>query len=400
MAAGLMASLCILLVSIYLIYLRPDYSVLFSKLRASDAAAIVSELERRKTPYRLSDNGTTISVPSNIMDATRLSVVSEDLPIKGMTGFELFNKSDMGLTEFAQKINFMRALQGELARTIMGLEGIDSARVHLSLTEPTIFKADRIPPKASVTVITRPGTSLSSATVRGIQRLVASSVPDLDIANVAVLDGQGEVVSGEPPLQSTPASPLEQKKRAIESLEAATIEEALERSYPGSSIGVTVQMDMAASPAEQENADEDSAASIGTPRTHRLTITLSPQTLLSEEASKDVRAIVANAIGFDPALGDVIMFGPRPTSVAQRLPENRPSPPGLRTELPQGQPEVVKIGAPLDIAMWTAAVSFAAIVLLLWRRSMKLDRRHRRQIYVDRLNALLDQGDDDVVERG
>src|SRR5579872_7380692 len=156
----------------YFLFLRSPYSTLFTNLRTSDAATIVADLDKNKVPYRLQDSGSTILVPSNIVDATRLNIMSEDLPIKGTVGFELFNKSDMGLTEFAQKINYQRALQGELARTIMAMDSVDEARVHLALAEPTVFRDDQKPPKAAVTIISRPGRRLTDSTIRGIQRLV------------------------------------------------------------------------------------------------------------------------------------------------------------------------------------------------------------------------------------
>src|SRR5580692_9338560 len=106
---------------VYLVFVRVPYSPLFTDVRPAEAASIVAQLDKTKTPYRLTNGGATILVPANLVDATRLSVMSDDLPLKGMVGFELFNKSDMGLTEFAQKIDYQRALQGELARTIMTL---------------------------------------------------------------------------------------------------------------------------------------------------------------------------------------------------------------------------------------------------------------------------------------
>src|SRR5258706_8609932 len=168
-----------LLVAGYFVVLRKPYDVLFTDLRTMDAATIVADLDKRRVSYRLADGGATILVPHGVVDSTRLAVMSEDLPIKGTVGFELFNKSDMGLTEFAQQINYQRALQGELARTIMTLDEVDSARIHLSFAEPTVFRDDRRPPKASVTIATRPGRSLSAETVGGIQRLVGAAVPDL-----------------------------------------------------------------------------------------------------------------------------------------------------------------------------------------------------------------------------
>jgi flagellar basal-body M-ring protein/flagellar hook-basal body protein fliF len=189
---------CTISVAGYFTFLRTPYEALFSSLRTSDAATIVADLVKKKVPYRLKDGGSTILVPAGVADSTRLDVMSEDLPIKGQVGFELFNKSDMGLTEFAQKINYQRALQGELARTIMTLDSVDTARVHLSLPDPSVFREDKRPPKASATLIPRPGRLVPGAAVAGIRRLIAAAVPDLDPVDVVILDQHGDVLAGDP----------------------------------------------------------------------------------------------------------------------------------------------------------------------------------------------------------
>ncbi|MFC5475498.1 flagellar basal-body MS-ring/collar protein FliF [Paraherbaspirillum soli] len=176
--------------------LRPVYQVLFSDLRSQDAAAIVAELDKQKVPYRLERDGNTILVQEKDVLTTRLKVMSHDIPLKGAVGFELFNSSDLGLTEFSQKVNFQRALQGELARTIMSLGEIESARVHLALPESSIFRRSAAKPKASVAIATHTGNALTADTVKGIQRLVAAAVPDLEAREVTVLDQRGAPVSG------------------------------------------------------------------------------------------------------------------------------------------------------------------------------------------------------------
>jgi flagellar M-ring protein FliF len=177
-------------------WLRTPYQPLFSALRPSDAATIVAELDRQKIPYRLDDGGASISVPADRADAIRLNVMTQDLPLKGTVGFELFNKSDLGLTDFVQRINYQRALQGELERTIMKLDGVDTARVHLALGEETIFRDDRVPPKASVSIRMKAGALLSDSAVQGIQKLVSAAVPKLEAANVVILDEKGQLLGG------------------------------------------------------------------------------------------------------------------------------------------------------------------------------------------------------------
>ncbi len=177
----------------YFSLMRPAYSAVFTHMRLSDAAATVADLEKRKVPYRVADGGSTILVPAKVADTVRLDELSAD-PSRGQVGFELFNKSDMGLTEFAERINYQRALQGELARTIMTLDAVESARVHLSLPDQSAFKDEQTPAKASAMIIARPGRQLSVATVLGVRRLIAAAVPGLDPAAVVILNERGDVL--------------------------------------------------------------------------------------------------------------------------------------------------------------------------------------------------------------
>jgi flagellar M-ring protein FliF len=175
--------------------LRDDYQPLFTDLQASDAAAITTELERQKLPYKLGDEGATVLVPADAVHATRLKVMGKGLDLKGTVGFEIFANSDFGMTEFAQRINYQRALQGELARTIMAFEEVKTARVHVVLPETGVFRKSAVRPKASVTLVMRNERRLLPEQIQGIQRLVAAAVPEMDPAAVTVLDQQGVALS-------------------------------------------------------------------------------------------------------------------------------------------------------------------------------------------------------------
>lgn len=152
-AAAILAAVLLALFALYWFVLRTDYVPVFERLTQNDAAAVVAELTERKIDHRLADGGTTILIAAEQADQARLDIASSELPLRGQMGFELFNESDMGLTEFAQKINYQRALQGELARTIMLLDGVDNARVHLALPERALFRGARSAPTAAVTLI-------------------------------------------------------------------------------------------------------------------------------------------------------------------------------------------------------------------------------------------------------
>lgn len=175
--------------------MREDYQVLFSDLSGQDAAAMTAELERLKVPYQLADDGSTILVEREAVYKTRLKLMGKGLNLNGSVGFEIFNNSEFGMTEFAQKVNYQRALQGELARTIMAFDEVKSARVHLVLPESGLFKRQNAKPKASVSIQLKDGSGLAQEQVSGIQRLVAASVPEISPAEVTVVDQHGIAVT-------------------------------------------------------------------------------------------------------------------------------------------------------------------------------------------------------------
>ena len=136
--------------------LRESYGVLFSGLSQNDMSGMAAELDRLKVPYRVGDDGTLL-VPEAAVGKTRLALINRDVPLHGAVGFEVFNSEEFGASDFVQKINYQRALQGELTRTIMSIDEVESARVHLALPEQGLFRKEQERAKASVTVVTKPG---------------------------------------------------------------------------------------------------------------------------------------------------------------------------------------------------------------------------------------------------
>jgi len=169
----------------------PRFDVLFNDLRQADAAAISEQLDAWKVPFEIHDDGRTLTVPGEQVHATRLRLVSAGIPTGGRVGFELFKDSNFGVTEFAQKVNFQRALQGELERTIAAFDAVEHVRVHLNLNEARGLLARDQPNTASVALTLRPDAQLTAAQVSGIRNLVASSVEGLQSESVVVLDETG-----------------------------------------------------------------------------------------------------------------------------------------------------------------------------------------------------------------
>jgi len=182
-------------IAIWMFVRGPQYEVLYSDLPLEASAAVVKELEANGTDFRLSNGGTRVEVPASELDRLRVTFASAEGVLNGTDGFELFNQSEMGLTEFTQRIKFQRALQGELARTVMAMDDVREARVHLTMPERNLFRSDRTSGKAAVTIRTESGARPSETMVSGIQQLISASVPDLSAENVVVLNARGEAVS-------------------------------------------------------------------------------------------------------------------------------------------------------------------------------------------------------------
>jgi flagellar M-ring protein FliF len=176
---------------------RTPYGVLFSQLKDVDAAEIATALDGWQTPHRYADGGTTLLVPEDAVYDTRMKLVSQGIPHGGSVGFEVFKDSDFGVTEFAQRVNYQRALQGELERTIDTIADVQSSRVHLTLRKAGMFDSAESPSKASVSLTFRPGAQLSRSQVAGIQRLVASAVDGLTPDAVAVIGEGGVALSAQ-----------------------------------------------------------------------------------------------------------------------------------------------------------------------------------------------------------
>src|ERR1700761_277113 len=165
----------------------PEYKLLMSGLEPADAQAITAELAAKKIPYLVSPDGTSVTVPADEVDAARLEVASQPAPHSGRIGFEIFDKVSWGETEFDEKVNYQRALEGELERTIQTMSNVKSARVHLVMAADSIFIDRARPAKASVTLRLRRG-SLSREETAAIQRLVSGAVDDLKPGDVALVD--------------------------------------------------------------------------------------------------------------------------------------------------------------------------------------------------------------------
>ncbi|MDR0674314.1 MAG: flagellar M-ring protein FliF [Zoogloeaceae bacterium] len=195
MLAVAVAAIVAILAGAYLWARQPDYRVLFANLSEKDGGAIIAALDQANVLYRYSDNGAAILVPAAQVHDVRLRLASQGLPRGGSIGFELMESQKFGASQFIEQVNYQRALQGELERTIESISAVQSARVHLAIPKPSVFVREEQKPTASVLLRLFPGRSLDAAQVAGISHLVASSVPQLPLSNVNIVDQNGNLIS-------------------------------------------------------------------------------------------------------------------------------------------------------------------------------------------------------------
>lgn len=174
---------------------QPRFVPLFTGLQPEDAGAITAKLKETGVPYRLAENGAAILVPQERVYETRIDLASQGLPKGGVVGFELFNDTKLGTTDFERRLKYNWALQGELTRTIREMTEVEDARVHIVLPERSLFVAEDRPPTASVLVKLKPGRRLTEGQIYGIANLLAGSVEGLKPENVTILDSSGNVLS-------------------------------------------------------------------------------------------------------------------------------------------------------------------------------------------------------------
>ncbi|HWA90277.1 MAG TPA: flagellar basal-body MS-ring/collar protein FliF [Rhizomicrobium sp.] len=385
---------CALLIgALWLAFFRVDYRPLFTELRPADAATIVADLDRKKIDYRLEQGGTTILVPVDLVDSTRLNLMTDDLPLKGTVGFELFNKSDMGLTDFAQKINYQRALQGELERTIMTLDGVESARVHLSMGEERIFRDDRVPPKASVTVRMRRGASLTDDAAQGVQRLIAAAVPNLDVSGVVILDEAGRVIGAPAHVEPLPGtgSPEAEEKTAIEQYYRALIRQALDHAYP--QLGMSVAVVAGTSGVDPNGAlpDWNPAA-----RSFPLMITLTSATTIDAASQEGVRSFVGGIVRSTATTSDAIQFAVELVPPAKAEPATAPLPSVAERGPTVPAAEETERGEWMAVAALFAAmllVLIGGVAFLFRRREPKRLSERQRAEFSTRLRTAFAPGD-------
>ena len=195
LGAGLLALVGLLVASV-MMSRDDDYKVLFANLSDKDGGAIIAQLAQQNVPYKYTEGGSAILVPAKLVHDVRLKLAQSGLPKGGTVGFELMDNARFGTTQFQERLNFQRGLEGELVRSITSMAAVEAARVHLALPQQNGFFREQQKPSASVLLTLHPGRTLDRAQLAGIVHLVAASVPELNPKSVSVLDQNGTLLSG------------------------------------------------------------------------------------------------------------------------------------------------------------------------------------------------------------
>lgn len=231
----------------------PNYQLLFSDMDPEAASQVVDKLKAEKIAYELTDNGRAVRVPADKVDELRLDLSAQGLPASGRIGFELFDRTQFGATEFLEQVNYRRALEGELARTICTLREVEGARVHIAMAKDSLFTEREQPAKASVVLKLRRRGSIDSATVNGIANMMAASIEGLKPDDVVILDSYGRQLN-RPHDDDSLSGPQLDRQRDIERALSTRVVSLLEPIVGVDRVRVNVSAQL--NPSSQETTEE------------------------------------------------------------------------------------------------------------------------------------------------
>ncbi|HEY0199031.1 MAG TPA: flagellar basal-body MS-ring/collar protein FliF [Rhodanobacter sp.] len=416
--------------------MSPKQQLLFGNLRQTDAAEIAKALDEWKVPHGFTDDSTGILVDAKDVPAVRMRLVSAGVPRGGHVGFELFDNHDLGVTEFAQRINYQRALQGELERSIATLPGVSDVRVHLSIERAALFLGQKEESKASVVLGMAPGAELSSKEIGGIKGLVAAAVEDLSPDAVVVIGPGGALLSGGAAQGGTEmsgqheqdgqlAGEIERRVRdllgnALGNRDASVevdvrlnfdkVSRTSERLLPlsGSNAGAVTHRESGGShPGEGETTPtssnervdyaygkerEEVTQAAGTIQRISIAVVL-PRGLPADQIDR-LRRLIAASAGLDPARGDLLEIGVAPISAhADANPSGKS---GVALDVPPGPDESRGHGSSIEpwliAAMLVLGMLAGLLLAALLRRPKKLSPQEA-ELTAEQIRAWLSKGE-------
>jgi len=267
------------------------YSRLYSDIDESEAGEVITYLDANKIPYQFSANGRSIEIPSSEVYRTRISLAAEGIPQSGSIGYSLFDQNNLGMTDFLQNINFRRALEGELTRTITQLNEVQAARVHIVMPKERLFKDDQQDATASIVLKLAGNSGLSKRQISGISHIVAASVEGLKPSNIAIIDYEGNMLSSgqdDDPIASLSGSQMEVRKNVETYLEEKA-QSMLDGVLGGgkSFVRVTAELDFQQLERTSESFDPNSPSVRSEERTKTTNSSSDKQTDVNESTADD-----------------------------------------------------------------------------------------------------------------
>lgn len=385
------AALVALLAASYYLFLAKDYAVLFENLRESDTSAVTAELGKQGIDYKLADDGHTVLVDRDAVASARVAVAAASVLAGGEVGFELFDDSDIGLSEFSQKMNYLRALQGELTRTIMAMEGVRFARVHLALPERSIFRNDQVHPSAAITVQTTDGTPLAPSRVQGLQQLVAASVTGLSADQVVILDDAGMPLSTAAPVAAATGLTERAAYEQYSQIKAGNAIEKLMGHRPFEVIVSARALAVPQAAGAVPSAVAPESGGLGPAQ-----VTIRTGETLSPGEQEEISARITAALSLDPAAGDSIAF--QTGIVRQQAAASMPAAPVSvdreRESRAKTASSSTSLGLPEGLFanrwLWLFLGLVAAVLWLIWRQRGTLsdeERQHFADVLTEELEA-------------
>jgi len=257
---GVVSAVVIAIILMVSLSTETKMATLYTDLEQEDSGKIVEQLQEQEIEYVLKDGGSRIEVPRESVDNIRIDLAKQGLPENSNVGYEIFDKTNLGMSEFVQKLNFRRALEGELANTITNMDEVKKARVHIVMPEKALFKKDQKKPTASVTLHLKSGRSISKISVEGIQNLVSSSVEGLVPTDVKVMDNKANILSTEALDENTLAGKTalqHQQQRNVENYYADKIQSLLDGVLGANNTKVKINADLDFTQIDQEKTEYD-----------------------------------------------------------------------------------------------------------------------------------------------
>ncbi|HAV40168.1 MAG TPA: flagellar M-ring protein FliF [Aquificaceae bacterium] len=252
LVVGIPTLALVLLILIATLATKPSYTTLYAGLSQEDMSAIMAELDKEGVSYKIGQDGRSILVPESQARDIRLKLAAKGIPSKGIVGYEVFDKNNIGVSDFQNQVNFKRAVEGELARTILRMEGVEDVRVNIGMPQKSIFVREEEEPTASVFIKLKPGHELTPEQVKAIRNLVSASVPKLKPQRVVVVDNLGRDLTALLDEEETISNKELKLKLEFERRLEKEIQKALEDVLGPGSVRVKVSADLDFTKREQK----------------------------------------------------------------------------------------------------------------------------------------------------